>query len=331
MAKKRILTGDTPTGKLHLGHYVGTLENRLKLQDTYETYIIIADLHAFTTLSEHPSHIRQYCIEVAIDNLSIGLDPKKVNIFIESQIPEIYELASIYSMLVSHARALRNPTVKDEIVAKGQSNTFSLGFINYPIYQAADITCVQADVVPVGKDQEAHLEQTREIVDKFNNLYGNTLKKPEIIIGKVGKLIGTDGSSKMSKSLNNTIMLSSTPDEVKQIVMNMYTDPNRIHATDKGIVENNPVFIYHDIFNPNKDEITDLKSRYRQGRVGDIEVKQKLNIAINNFLDPIREKRNYYEKNINLVMDIIAQGTKNTRIEAQKTLELVRNAIHLNF
>jgi tryptophanyl-tRNA synthetase len=331
VVKKRILTGDTPTGKLHVGHYVGTLENRVKLQDEYETFIILADLHAFTTLSQYPDKVRESTIEVAIDNLAVGLDPKKVHIFIESEIPEIYELASIYSMLVSHARALRNPTVKDEIVMKGLGESFSLGFVNYPIFQAADITCVGANLIPVGKDQLPHIEQTNEIVDKFNSLYGQVLVRPEALVGKVGKLVGTDGNPKMGKSLNNTIMLSATAEEVKNIVMRMYTDPNRIHPTDPGKVDGNPVFMYHDAFNPNKEEVEDLKRRYLKGKVGDIEVKEKLIIALNNFLEPIRKRRAYYENNINEVMDILADGTRVTRIEAQKTLVAVREAMKMDY
>jgi tryptophanyl-tRNA synthetase len=330
-SKKRILTGDTPTGRLHIGHYVGTLENRVKLQDEYDTFIILADLHAFTTLSHNPEKVRESTTEVAIDNLSVGLDPKKVHIFIESEIPEIYELAAIYTMLVPHARALRNPTVKDEIVMKGQGETFSLGFVNYPMYQAADITCVGANLVPVGKDQLAHIEQTREIVDKFNSLYGEVLVKPEGLVGKVGKLVGTDGNPKMGKSLNNTIMLSATKEEVNKVIMSMYTDPNRIHPTDPGKVEGNPVFIYHDIFNLNKEEVEDMKDRYRKGTVGDVEVKRKLVDAMNTFLEPIREKRAYYENHLDEVKDILHEGTKITREETQKTLDKVREAMKIKY
>jgi tryptophanyl-tRNA synthetase len=328
--KKRILTGDTPTGKLHLGHYVGTLANRVKLQHEYETFIILADLHAFTTLSEYPEKVKEATFDVALDNLSVGLDPVKVHIFIESQIPEIYELAAIFSMMVSYARALRNPTIKDEIVMKGLGENYSLGFINYPIYQAADITCVGGELVPVGKDQLAHIEQTREIVEKFNSLYGGVLIKPEGLVGEVGKLIGTDGNPKMSKSLGNTILLSATKEEVHQAVMKMYTDPNRKHSTDPGKVEGNPVFVYHEVFNPDKQEVADLKERYQKGKVGDIEVKKKLIVALNNFLDPIREKRAFYENHKNLVKDILTEGTRVTRLEAQKTLDMVREAIKMN-
>lgn len=328
--KKRILTGDTPTGRLHLGHYVGTLANRVKLQYEYETFIILADLHAFTTLSAYPERVKEATFDVALDNLSVGLDPAKVHMFIESQIPEIYELAAIFSMIVSYTRALRNPTIKDEIVMKGLGDSYSLGFVNYPIYQAADIICVAGELVPVGKDQLAHIEQTREIVEKFNSLYGEVLIKPEGLVGKVGKLIGTDGSSKMSKSLGNTISLSATKEEVNQAVMKMYTDPNRKRATDPGKVEGNPVFIYHEVFNPNKEEVTDLNERYKKGKVGDIEVKRKLITALNNFLDPIREKRAFYENHKNLVEDILTEGTRLTRLEAQKTLNMVREAIKMN-
>jgi tryptophanyl-tRNA synthetase len=329
--KKRILTGDTPTGKLHLGHYAGTLENRLKFQDEYEEFIILADLHSFTTLSEYPEKVRQSTLDVVLDNLSVGLDPEKVHFFIESQIPEIYELASIYSMLVSHARALRNPTIKDEITMKGLGETFSLGFVNYPIFQAADITCVGANLVPVGKDQLPHIEQTREIVDKFNTLYGEVLVKPEGLVGRVGKLVGTDGNPKMGKSLGNTIMLSATSDELKRTVKSMYTDPSRIHPTDPGKVEGNPVFIYHDNFNPNKEEVASLKARYLKGTVGDVEVKEKLFIALNEFLEPIREKRAYFEGHMDEVFDILKEGTKVTREETQKTLEKVREAMKIDY
>lgn len=329
--KKRILTGDTPTGKLHVGHYVGTLENRVRLQDEYEEFIILADLHSFTTLSEYPDKIRESTYQVALDNLAVGLDPEKVHIFIESQIPEIYELAAIYSMLVSHSRAMRNPTVKDEIIMKGQGENFSLGFVNYPMYQAADITCVGAHLVPVGVDQLPHIEQTHEIVDKFNSLYGSVLVRPEALVGKVGKLVGTDGNPKMGKSLNNTVMLSATTEEVKEIVKNMYTDPNRIHPTDPGKVEGNPVFIYHDVFNPNKEEIEDLKERYQIGKVGDVEVKEKLFSALESFLSPIRDRRAKYEADRDLVMDILKEGTKITRQETQKTLERVREAMKMNY
>ncbi len=328
--KKRILTGDTPTGKLHLGHYVGTLENRVKLQDEYETFIVLADLHALTTLSETPQKIQEYIRQVAIDNLSVGLDPKKVTIFIESEVPEIYELAAIFSMYVSHSRALRNPTIKDEIKAKGLGDQFSLGFINYPIYQVADILCVKGDLVPVGIDQEAHLEQAREVARSLNKVSGkNIFPEPKGLIGRVGKLPGTDGNPKMGKSLGNVIYLSDSAEEVKKRVMNMYTDPKRIHPTDPGTVEGNPVFVYHDAFNDDKSEVEDLKRRYKEGKVGDIEVKEKLAEALNRFLDPIRERRSKFEKDPGLVDRILKEGSEKVRREAQKTLLEVKAAMGL--
>ena len=261
--KKRILTGDNPTGKLHLGHYVGSLENRVKLQDEYETFLILADMHAlaYPKYVGDPKAVADSTIEVALDYLAVGLDPKKVTIFAESLVPEIYELATIFSMLVTHARALRNPTIKDEIRDKSLGDAFSLGFINFPILQAADILCVQADLVPVGEDQLAHIEQTNEIVRKFNSLYGGTvLKEVKGLVGRVKRLVGTDGNAKMTKSLGNSIYLSDSKEELREKVMKMYTDPKRIHPTDPGTVEGNPVFVYHDVFNPDKAEVEDLKS-----------------------------------------------------------------------
>jgi tryptophanyl-tRNA synthetase len=328
--KKRILTGDTPTGKLHLGHYVGTLENRVKLQGEYETFIILADLHALTTLSENPKVISEHTRQVAIDNLSVGLDPENVSIFVESRIPEIYELAAIFSMYVSHNRALRNPTIKDEIKMKGLGDKFSLGFVNYPIYQAADILCVKANLVPVGVDQEAHLEQTRELARDINKLAGQDIfPEPKALIGRVGKLMGTDGNPKMGKSLGNVIYLSDSPDEVRRRVMGMYTDPKRIRPTDPGTVEGNPVFVYHDAFNEDKEEVRDLKKRYEEGKVGDVEVKEKLARALNTFLDPIRERRAKYEANPELVEEILDRGSEKVRGEAKKVLEEVKRATGL--
>lgn len=330
MKKKRILTGDTPTGKLHLGHYVGTLENRVRLQDEYETFIILADTHALTTLSGTPEVIKEYTRQVLLDNLAVGLDSNKVIFFVESEVPEIYELAAIFSMYVTHGRALRNPTIKDEIKMKGLGDKFSLGFVNYPIYQAADILCVKGELVPVGVDQEAHLEQTREIARVFNKMAGREIfPEPKGLIGRVGKLMGTDGNPKMGKSLGNVIYLSDSSEVVRERIMNMYTDPKRIHPTDKGTVEGNPVFAYHDAFNDNKEEVLDLKKRYQEGTVGDVEVKQRLTEALNRFLDPIRARRAKFEKNPALVEKILEDGSRKTRKEAQKTLQEVKKAMGL--
>ena len=321
---KRVLTGDTPTGKLHLGHYVGTLENRVKLQSEYEMFILFADTHALTTLSSTPKVISEYTRQVLLDNLSVGLDPKNVTFFVESGIPEIYELAAIFSMYVSHNRALRNPTIKDEIKSKGLGNQYSLGFINYPIFQAADILCVKGELVPVGKDQEAHLEQTREIARAMNKLTdSNIFPEPKALIGRVGKLIGTDGNSKMGKSLNNTIYLSDSKEEVEKRVMNMYTDPKRIHSTDPGTLEGNPVFIYLDTFARDKDkvQIEEYKNKYTKGEVGDVEVKRFLTKVLNEFLEPIRQRRSEYEKQPDLLDSILKEGTARVREETQGILK----------
>lgn len=331
---KRILTGDTPTGKLHLGHYVGTLENRVKLQDEYETFIVLADTHALTTLSFTPEVIAEHTKQVVLDNLAVGLNPEKVTIFVESEVPEIYELAAIFSMYVSHNRALRNPTIKDEIQMKGLSDQFSLGFINYPIYQAADILCVKGEIVPVGIDQEAHLEQSREIAREFNKLAGYQLfPEPKALIGRVGKLIGTDGNPKMGKSLGNVIYLSDPADEVEKKVMNMYTDPKRIHTEDPGTVEGNPVFIYLDAFSTEGDraKVTSYKEEYRKGQVGDIEVKKYLVGILNRFLEPIRKRRAEYESQPELIDRILREGTQKARSEAQKTLQEVKKAMKLDY
>lgn len=336
MNKKRILTGDTPTGKLHLGHYVGTLENRVKLQNDYDTFIILADTHALTTLHANPSVIKQNTRDVLLDNLSVGLDPKKVTFFVESEIPEIYELAALFSMYVSHNRALRNPTIKDEIKMKNLGDKFSLGFINYPIYQAADILAIKGDLVPVGKDQEAHLEQSREIARAFNELAQKNGKEiifpePEALIGRVGKLIGTDGNPKMSKSLGNTIYLSDSSSEVEQKVKGMYTDPNRIHTTDPGKVEGNPIFIYLDAFGQEQDreQIEQYKKRYKEGLVGDVEVKKYLVSILNKFLSPIQEKRKYFEEHPAEVDEIIADANKRAKEIARQTVDEVKEKMGL--
>ncbi len=331
--KKRILTGDNTTGKLHLGHYVGSLENRVKLQNEYETFIILADMHAmaYPKYIGAPEVVSASVLDVALDNLSVGLDPKNVSVFAESSVPEIFELAIIFSMLVSHSRALRNPTIKDEIRDKNLGDNFSLGFVNFPILMSADILSVGADLVPVGEDQLPHIEQTNEIVRRFNLLYGEgALKEVKGLVGRVKRLVGTDGNAKMTKSLNNCIFLSDDTAAVKKQIMSMYTDPKRIRPTDPGTVEGNPVFIYHDAFNLDVSEVSDLKSRYEVGKVGDVEVKEKLFVAVEKFLAPIRERRAFYEKDISVVKDIINEGTKKTQIVASDTLEMVKDRMKLS-
>jgi tryptophanyl-tRNA synthetase len=330
MNKKRILTGDRPTGKLHLGHYVGTLKNRIKLQDEYETFIILADLHTLTTkpgkddIKKIESNVR----DLMLDYLSVGIDPQKVVFYRQSQIQEVAYLYLLFSMLVTKSRLERMPTLK-EVMRDLKIENASLGLLSYPVLQSADILMVRANLVPVGKDQESHVELTREIAQKFNQMYGgDVFPEPEALIGNESvTLVGTDGKSKMSKSVGNCIYLSDSADEVAKKVMSMYTDPNRIHGNEPGNVEGNPVFIYHDIFNTNKEEVADLKSRYQIGNIKDVEVKEKLAAAINNFLDPIREKRVELEKNPELIQKILEEGNKKARAEAQETLKMVKEAM----
>ncbi|KKR06402.1 MAG: Tryptophan-tRNA ligase [candidate division WS6 bacterium GW2011_GWF2_39_15] len=328
VSKKRILTGDTPSGKLHIGHYVGTLENRVKLQDEYETYILLANNHAYANYFDKSELINQNVYDVFLDNLAVGIDPNKSTIYLESGIPETHVLYSFFLNMVKHSRALRNPSVKDEVRYKKLDP--SLGFISYPILQAADILQFNASLVPVGEDQLPVIEQAREIAKDFNKAYGNLFVMPEGRVGRVARLVGTDGKEKMSKSGHNAILLSDDEETLKKKVMSMYTDPNRIKASDKGTVEGNPVFIYHDAFNTNKDEINDLKERYTQGKVGDIEVKEKLFAALNTFLEPIREKRKYYEERPDEAKDILISGTEKARKVVVQTLEKLQSMVGIN-
>lgn len=329
---RRILTGDRPTGKLHLGHYIGSLQNRVKLQDEYQTFIMVADVQALTDNFDNPEKITQNILETTMDNLAVGLDPKKVTFFIQSQIPEIAELTVFFMNLVTHNQVLRNPTVKTEIAQKNFGESIPFGFVAYPISQAADILFLRAGLVPVGDDQAPMLELADEIGKRFNRTY-NTDVFPEVkgYYSNVGRLIGTDGNAKMSKSLGNAILLSDSEEEVIAKVKKMYTDPNRIRPTDPGKVEGNPVFIYHDTFNNNKEEVEDLKQRYVKGQVGDVEVKEKLAKAINLFLEPIRERRKVYEQNPQLVIDILKEGTKKTKAEAEATMMIVKDAMGINY
>jgi len=329
--RKRILTGDRPTGKMHLGHYVGSLKNRVKLQDSYDQFVMIADVQALTDNFDNPQKVRDNIKEVLLDYLAVGIDPKKTTILIQSMIPEIAELTVFYLNLVTLERVLRNPTVKDEIKQKGFGQSLPAGFAMYPVSQAADITVFNADLVPVGEDQLPMVEQTREIVRKFNSLYGETFVEPKPLLGDVKRLPGIDGNAKMGKSLGNAIYLSDSEDELKKKVMRMYTDPTRIHPTDPGKVEGNPVFVYHEIFNPNKTEVEDLKMRYREGKVGDIEVKEKLFVALNAFLTPIREKRHEFEGKDELLNKILTEGTAKAREVAGETMKKVKRAMKIDY
>jgi len=329
--KKRILTGDRPTGRLHLGHYVGSLVNRVRLQQEYETFILIADVQALTDHFEHPEILQQNIREVAKDYLAVGIDPEKSTILIQSMIPEIAELAVYYLNLVTVARLQRNPTVKDEMQQKGFEQNLPAGFLVYPVHQAADITIFNADLVPVGKDQLPMIEQTVEIVRRFNALYAPVLVEPQAKVGEFARLPGIDGQAKMSKSLGNAIYLADDAKTVEAKVMRMYTDPTRLRATDPGHIEGNPVFVYHDAFNPNQEEVADLKERYVQGKVGDVEVKKKLAKALNAFLDPIRERRAKYDQDEKAIDEILREGTRRARGVAQETMRLVRGAMKIDY
>jgi len=328
---KRILTGDRPTGPLHLGHYVGSLQNRVKLQSEYDTFVLIADIQALTDNFERPEMLEANVLEVATDYLAVGLDPEKVKIVVQSMVPELTELTIYYMNLVTTATLERNPTLKEEIKQKNFTKGLPVGFYTYPISQAADITIFKAELVPVGEDQLPMIEQTREIVRRFNRLYKNILVEPRAMVGQVARLPGTDGGAKMSKSLGNCIYLGDSPEQMRKRVMSMYTDPTRIHPTDPGHVEGNPVFIYHDVFNPDKAEVDDLKDRYVKGGVGDVEVKEKLFKALNNFLEPIRSRRAEYAAKPERVREIIVEGTRKSRAVAQSTMEEVRGAMKIAY
>ena len=326
---KILVTGDRPTGNLHLGHYVGTLENRIKLQDTYDCYFLIADLHMLTTHQDKVDSLKENIFELVIDWISVGLDPNKSCFYLQSRIPEISELAVLLSMLCSVPRIQRIPTLKEKIAAMNLSENYSLGLLSYPVLMSADILAFNASVVPVGEDQLSHVELTREIGRRFNSTYKNILNEPEPLISKVSRLVGTDGQGKMSKSLNNSIYLCDSEATVKKKVMKMFTDPNRTSADVPGKVEGNPVFIYHDIFNNNLEELNDFKDRYKKGKIGDVEVKDSLVKNINQFLGPIREKRSEILKNKSEILDIIIEGSKRAQEQASKNLELIRDAMSL--
>lgn len=326
--KPRILTGDRPTGPLHLGHYVGTLKNRVKLQHDYDCFFIIADLHTLTTQisKEKTQDLRNKARGLVLDYLSVGIDPKNCVIYQQSLVPQVTYLSTIFTNLVTVPRAQRIPTLKD-VMHDLHIEQPSLGLLNYPVLQAADILMVRSHLVPVGKDQESHVEVTREIARDFNKIYGEVFPIPKALIGDGGTLVGTDGQAKMSKSIGNCIYLSDDEETVNKKVKGMYTDPTRLKPTDPGHVEGNPVFIYHDAFNENKDEVADLKKRYLAGQVGDVEVKTKLAIAINKTLEPMRQRRAEYESKIDIIDDIIEQGSRKAAAEAQITLDLVLSAM----
>lgn len=336
MTKEIILTGDRPTGKLHIGHYIGSLKNRVMLQNTgkYDSYIMIADTQALTDNARNPEKIRNSLIEVALDYLAVGLDPEKSTIFVQSQIPALFELTTDYMDLVTLSRLERNPTVKTEIKQKGFGDSLPVGFLTYPVAQAADITAFKATLVPVVDDQEPMLEQTREIVRSFNRTYNvDVLVEPKGYFPPKGqgRLPGLDGNAKMSKSLGNAIYLSDDAETVKKKVMSMYTDPNHIHVEDPGQVEGNTVFTYLDVFDPDKDTVAQLKEDYQKGGLGDVKIKRYLNKVLEAELAPIRERRQKYAENLDAVYDMLYQGSQKANQVADQTLQEVRDAIGFNY
>lgn len=344
--KKIILTGDRPTGHLHLGHYVGSLRRRIELQnagDYDDFYVMIADSQALTDNFGNVQKVRDNVLQVALDYLAVGLDPNKVTFFIQSEVGELTEFTFYYMNLVTLSRLERNPTVKEELKSKDFNGTIPMGFLTYPVSQTADITAFNATIIPVGDDQLPMIEQAREIVRSFNNLYGETLIEPKAILPENQnscRLVGTDGKSKMSKSLGNCIYLSDEPEVIKQKVFSMYTDPDHIHVEDPGKIEGNTVFTYLDVFSspehfekylPEYKNLDELKAHYRRGGLGDMKIKKFLNSILQDFIAPIRERRKELEKNKDLVFDILKQGTEKARKVAHKNLIKLKDAIGINY
>ncbi len=343
---KVILTGDRPTGRLHVGHYVGSLRRRVELQNSGEydkIFIMIADAQALTDNAENPEKVRQNIVEVALDYLSVGIDPAKSNILIQSMVPELTELTFYYMNLVTVSRVQRNPTIKSELQMRGFGESIPVGFFTYPISQAADITAFKATVVPVGEDQMPMLEQCQEIVHKFNSVYGETLVEPKILLPENQaclRLPGTDGKNKMSKSLGNCIYLADSADEMQKRVMSMYTDPNHLEVKDPGQVEGNTVFTYLDAFsrpehfeafNPGYANLDEMKEHYRRGGLGDVKCKKFLINVLNAELEPIRERRKQWEKDIPAVYEILKKGSEIAEAEAADTLAQIRRAMKINY
>lgn len=350
--KPRLLTGDTPTGRLHLGHWVGSLENRVQLQDDYDCYYFIANMHAFTTRADRPEEIRQSTLDIVTDWLAAGIDPNKSTLFIQSEIPAIAELAFLFSMLIPFPRLMRNPTIKDEIRDKGLGDNYPFGFLLYPVGQVADILSFCPELVPVGEDQIPHLEMTREVARKFNQLYcgvdshtedadyvkaGGLFPIIEAKLGRSKRLVGLGGPNeqglllKMSKSLNNSILLSDGPDTIKKKVMGMYTDPNRLKPTDKGTIENNPLWIFHETFNPDKDWVAEAEDKYRNGQIGDVECKRKLIDVLVDLIEPMRQRRLDFENDPTEVRRILKAGCDKANAVAEVTLQQVKSAIKQDY
>jgi len=341
--RQRILTGDTPTGRLHLGHYVGSIENRLAMQDDYDCYFIIANTHALTTRAQEAKAIREDVLQITMDYLAAGIDPKKSTIFLQSEVPAIAELTWFFGMLLGFGRLMRNPTVKDEIIVKNLGDNYSFGFLMYPVGQVADILAFRPAIVPVGEDQAPHIEMTRELARRFNVVYcgvdpqagdeaheaKGVFPVPEVRIGRIARLIGTDGKNKMSKSLGNTILLSDDAKTVQKKCNKIFT--GRMSATEPGKIEGNPLFVYHDAFNPDVAEVADLKARYEKGQVGDGECKKRLAEVINVFLEPMRQRRAELESNPGYVLEVLREGTARANAVAEETLMRAKQAMGYDF
>jgi len=330
--KKIVLTGDRPTGKLHLGHYIGSLKNRVAFQDQYTQYVMIADMQALTDNAEHPEKVRNNILEVALDYLSVGIDPARSTIFIQSMVPQLSEITMYFLNLVSLGRAQQNPTVKDEMKQKGYKSNVPLGFLSYPVSQAADILAFKTDLVPVGQDQLPVIEQTNEIVDKFNRLYAPVFKRVEAVVPKIGaRLPGIEGKAKMSKSLGNAIYLSDTAEELSKKVMQMYTDPGHIHAGDLGKIEGNVVFAYLDAFDPDKEGVAELKKQYKKGGLGDVVLKKRLIAVLEDMLVPVREKRDHWSGRQADVLEMLFAGSSAASAVAARTLAEAKEAMHIDY
>ncbi len=330
--KKRILTGDRPTGKLHIGHYFGSLLNRVKLQNEYEQFILVANVQALTDNFDNPAKVKESIGELLCDYYAVGVDFDKSTVFIQSEVPQIHEIFVYLANFVTVQQLSHNPTIKTELKQKGMEKSTPLGFFMYPVHQAGDILCVKADLVPVGKDQAPMVEGTRDLARKFNETYGvKVLSEPEALFGVEKNVPGIDGGEKMGKSLNNCIYLSDSEEELKKKVFMVYTDPGRVHATDPGKIEGNVAFVYHDLFNKNKGEVEELKERYVAGKVGDVEVKEKLFMAMNEVLAPIRERRKEAEGMKEELLEKALAGSERVRAIAQGVVEEMKEAMQIKF
>mgnify|MGYP002072990104 FL=1 len=330
--KKRVLTGDRPTGRLHIGHFLGSLRNRVEMQETHDQFVLIANVQALTDNFDDPGRVKDSILELLCDYYAVGIDFDKTTVFIQSEVPQIHEIFVYLANFVTIQQVSHNPTIKTELKQKRMEKSTPLGFFMYPVHQAADILCVRADLVPVGKDQAPMVEGTRDLAKKFNEMYGKVvLTEPEAVYGVEKNVPGVDGNEKMGKSLNNAIYLGDSRDELRKKVFLVYTDPNRIHADDPGSVEGNIAFTYHDLFNSDKSEVEDLKSRYRAGKVGDVVVKERLFEVMDEFLSPIREKRREAEERKQELLEKALEGSKKVREIADEVVGEMKEAMKIKF